>query len=341
MRSYKEIAGLIVISLLVISALFTGMVSATTAEDTQTKESGQLENNYYFGLYPHDQHLIERYGSLPSLETEGQKENWTTNLEELSDTIKDDFAAKYLYPYGDVVTCGSNSDGYFVILLLNKTIDKQQMDEIYSFMNDAASNQNIQNLPVEFGYGDYGGKIMGNTFYLAEPELQATSDYLKSGKDITVRKGVPALAVYGEAPKWNNMTEFDEWWSTLVAIKDNSTEQIIQLGEMNDYAIVSHGIRSNGKFIVRIHKDLPLEEKMRLVNETYQIIDEEARKINVVNVPVVFEESEYEQLAEEVVEEEIVVKNETTNQTSNTVPGFSVVTSIGVISLLLLSKKYL
>ncbi len=115
--------------------------------------------NYFFGLYSLGNTVISRYGKLPVLENEEQKENWNSTLEELSNRIEDLVASKYMYPHGEVMSCGINDRGYFVILFKYGNVDEPLMDEMYTLIDDSAKEMGIQDVPVEFGYGTYWEEI--------------------------------------------------------------------------------------------------------------------------------------------------------------------------------------
>ena len=298
----------------------------------------QIEYNYYFGLYPNNQQLIERYGTLPVFETEEQRENWNSNLEELSDTIKEDFASQYIYPYGDVVTCGTNSKGYFVVLFRNENINEKVIENIYSFIDSAANNKEILDIPVEFGYGDYPYLFAENISTLTKTEIKSTSNYFKSGWDMNVTE-IPTLAVYGDFPKWEDEEEFNNWVEKLGTIRENIGYEVMRTGKVEWYGGISNKKSFNVIIRVAISKGLSEEEKITQINAIYAIIDDEARKENVSNVPVVFFEDEIIPLEEvenlNVNTETSIAENETLNTTNKTVPGFSVLTLIIVISLIL------
>jgi hypothetical protein len=302
---------------------------------------GQIEYNYYFGLYPNNQQLVERYGTLPVFENEEQRENWNSNLEELSDTIKDDFASQYMYPHGDAVTCGTNSEGYFVVLFRNENNDKKVIDGICSFIDSAANKKDILDIPVEFGYGDYPYLFAENISTLTETEIKSTSNYFKSGWDMNVTE-IPTLAVYGEVPKWGNEEEFNNWVEKLGIIRENIGHEVMRTGKVEWYGGISNKKSFNAIIRVAISKGLSEEEKITQINEIYAIIDDEARKENVSNVPVVFFEDEIIPLEEvenlNVNTETKIAENETLETTGKKVPGFSVLTLIIVISLILIFR---
>ncbi|WP_407356004.1 hypothetical protein [Methanolobus sp. WCC5] len=315
------------------------LIAATTAVQADPM---QTEYEYYFGLYPYNHQLIERYGTLPVFENEEQKATWNSALEELSDTIKDDFAAQYMYPYGDVVTCGSNSDGYFVVLFRNMNVNKQLLDEMYVFIGNAGNGLDIHDIPVEFGYGDYFYLFGEDMSVLPENEIQSTSNYLKSGRDMEVTE-IPTLAVYGEIPKWEDDDEFDEWNKMLLLIQENSSMEVMHTGKVEWYGGITNKGPLKGIIPIAISKGLSEREKRVLVTEIYAIIYEEARKENIANIPVIFFEDEIILVDERVEldsnDDTTIVENETVEQPANTTPGFSALTLLIVVSLLLVWRS--
>jgi hypothetical protein len=150
---------------------------------------------------------------------------------------------------------------------------------------------------------------------------------------------IPTLAVYGEVPKWGNEEEFNKWVEKLGIIRENIGHEVMRTGKVEWYGGISNKKSFNAIIRVAISKGLSEEEKITQINEIYAIIDDEARKENVSNVPVVFFEDEIIPLEEvenlNVNTETSIAENETLNTTNKTVPGFSVLTLIIVISLIL------
>jgi low affinity Fe/Cu permease len=83
--------------------------------------------------------------------------------------------------------------------------------------------------------------------------------------------------------------------------------------------VTIYGALLCGRINVGIYKKLPLEEKMVLANEICSMIDYEARKMNVTDVPLVFIEDDHEQTLEEKIPSN---ENENTEQPVNTTPAF-------------------
>jgi len=291
------------------------LLIVTTA--TVQASSEETEYEYYFGMYTLNENTIEKYGRLPSLETEDQMEDWQTELEMFSDAVKDDLAAQYMYPNGEVFTCGSNSDGYFVVLFRNDSIEKQHLDEIYSFLENAAEDMNIQNIPVEFGYGLYIQNLSGITL---------TEEYMKSGdhvrREYRFYRRNDTLASYGEAPEFDNLEEWGDWYNELGVITNEAGEAIFEDNEISQTNwITGLGPAVPGEIDIGIYRNLTNEEKMLIIPQIYDIFEMEGNKRNITNIPVIFYDADYE-----------IEDNEIED---NPIPGFSALNLLAVISLVL------
>lgn len=300
------------IGALILAMLLIGVVFVTPASASSNTETSNVHYNYYnyfYGLESHGNTVITKYGKLPVLETEDQKESWDSTLEELGTKIKDTLASRYMYPHGEVVTCGANGDGYFVILFQYGNVDESLMNEIYALIDNAAKEMDIQDIPVEFGYGIYQAEIpldLEHTYHtygenvenLSESEIEAIEEYMKEKPERLFGDG--NLANYGEVPLLKDKKEIGAWWNKLYSIKQGTEGKILPYLEKGQVA--AYGIQLT-RLHVYIYDGLPSEEKTALAEEIYQIIDEEARKQNVTDIPVAFEESGLYQPAEEVMED--------------------------------------
>ncbi|MDI9394231.1 MAG: hypothetical protein QM426_01905 [Euryarchaeota archaeon] len=293
-------------TLLITLLLFFGVLmfpasaddSVQISPESNNSEKSEISNvyfdyyTYFFGLYSQGNNVITRYGKLPVLDAETQKENWNSTLEELSNKIKDTVVSKYMYPHGEVMSCGINAKGYFVILFKYGNVDKQLMDEIYSLIDNSAEKMGIQDVPVEFGYGTYRDVIYldginrwywfgESTENLSEDNIYTLEEVMKHRTVMPVQKTV---AVYGNIPLLKDKNETISWVNELSEIANATEEKItpyIEQGQVIKYAT---GIRLE----VEINETLSPEEKIFLAEEIYQTIDQEARKQNVNNVPVIF-----------------------------------------------------
>jgi len=314
------------IEFLVIFYCITGTAFGTNSTDTMSVQSGDYLNseisnvdydnyNYFFGLNSYGNTVITRYGKLPDLKTEEQKESWKSSLEELSEKIKDTVVSEYMYPHGEIVTCGTNSQGYFLILFRYGNVDEPLLDNIYVLIDNYAKEMGVQDIPVEFGYGIYQAEIPldsehgiyhtygENVENLSESEIQAIEEYMKEKPEQLSRR---YIANYGEIPLLKNRTEIHSWGSKLYSIKNGTEEKITLYFDRGQ--VLVYGIELTRLF-VDIYYGLPSEEKAALVEEIYQIIDEEARKQNVTDIPVVFAEIGYIQPSEEVIEDGELVED--------------------------------
>jgi hypothetical protein len=294
------------------ATLFT-LILLIVAMTTVQASSVQTEYEYYFGMYTLNENTIEKYGTLPTLETDEQIEHWHTKLEMFSNAVKYDLAAQYMYPNGEVFTCGSNSDGYFVVLFRNDTVEKQHMDEIYSFLENAAEDMGIQSIPVEFGYGLY------------IPNLSdITEEYMKSGESVRTEYRVydqsDILVAYGTIPEFKNFEEWSDWYAELGVISNEVAKAIFEGNEISQTdAVTGMGPIVPGEIEIGIYRNLDHEEKIQITSEIYEICEREANKRNITSVPVSFYDADYE------VED-------------STVPGFTALSLLLVFSVMWLKR---
>jgi hypothetical protein len=258
--------------------------------------------SYVFGLYSLGNTVISRYGKLPVLETEEQKENWNSTLEELNNRIKDTVTSKYMYPHGEVMSCGTNSRGYFVILFKYGNVDEPLMNEIYTLVDDSAKEMGVQDIPVEFGYGTYWEEIYleginrwywygENTENLSESDINTLEGDMEHRPTMPLNK---TIAAYGKIPLLKDPNEINLWQEKLYTITDRIQEKIAPYMEKGQ--IITYGARI--RLEIEINDTLSSEEKNSIIREVYPIIDEEARKQNITDVPVVFTTSEEESVTE-------------------------------------------
>ncbi len=277
--------------------------------------------NYFFGLDSYGNTVIARYGKLPVLKSDEQKENWNSTLEELGNNIKDTVTSKYMYPHGEVVTCGTNSKGYFVILFKYGNVSESLINDIYSLIDNSAKQMGIQDIPVEFGYGIYREEIPldskqgiyhwfgDSTANLSESEIHVLEEYMKEKPTIPMDKIVVA---YGKIPLLKDQNEIMTWADKLSAISGSTQDKITPYMEKGQ--VIVYGAELT-RLDVGINETLPSEEKNAIVKEIYQIIDEEARKQNVTTVPVIFDEGIFiDELATETVK---MPKEENNEELSN------------------------
>lgn len=242
--------------------------------------------------------VITRHGKLPVLETEEQRESWNSTLEKLSNKIKDTLTSKYMYPHGQVVTCGTNDKGYFVILFKYGSVDESLINEVYALINDSAREMGVQDIPVEFGYGTYykvsvplsqdGTRIYNfedrNVTNLSESEIRVVEEYMKQSHEPIYKGG--DIANYGTIPLFKDNKEYNAWAHKLYLTFDHIGNKLNSY--MDKDQLRSFGFEAT-RLEVGIPENLTHEEKIAIAREIYPIIDEEARKVNISDVPVAFQ----------------------------------------------------
>jgi hypothetical protein len=248
-----------------------------------------VEYNYFFGLDPANHKVIATHGKLPELETEEQKQNWSYNIGGLIESLKIELSSSYMHPNGKVMTCGSNSRGYFVILFYeNLTKTDPLIDKIYTMIDEKAKNRGIQEVPVEFGYGFYyyEYEIDNN---LREPERTSLEEFMRSGRGIYNPR---VIATYGTPPEfenreqWRNWADEDKYHVIIEGLNYQHQQGIIDSYFYPAGPVIGYGIAINDYITVTIYENLTVEKP--LLDEIYAIIDEEAKKNGIHEVPVMF-----------------------------------------------------
>jgi len=304
-----------------------------------TEQINDVEYKFLFGLSPSGHEIIAKFGTLPELETEEQKQEWTLKLEYLSDKLKDDMVSTYMYPHGKVLTCGYNSNGYLVILFENKAIEQQLMDKIYAAVDEKAKDIGIQDMPVDFGRGVYWQQYEVDLEIMTEAEIKATEEYMKSGRGVYQPI---VIARYGKLPLLVTDDQRSNWSKSMSDILYRSRTKIEPY--MDEKQVVEYGI-GYLSIEVGIDKDVSVDKQLLAV-EIYEIFDEEAKMKSINNIPVVFIESTPYQPDVEIVDKIDEINNSNNNETkpdeasNKPVPGFGLLSGlIGLASGWLLRRE--
>jgi hypothetical protein len=306
--SLRKLLFIFSIEFLLIFCCTTSTAFGINSNENKSVQSGDYLNSqvsnvnfdYYhdfFGLNSYGNTVITRYGKLPVMETREQRESWNSTLEKLGNKMNDTIASKYMYPHGQVVTCGANAKGYFVILFKYGSVDEPLINELYTLIDNSAREMGIYDIPVEFGYGTYynvpvplsqdgvrqynfGDRNVEN---LSESEIHVIEEYMKQKHEPLYKGG--DIADYGTIPLFKDKKEYNEWGDKLMLIYENIREKMNPY--MDKHKVISYGCGFT-TLEVGISENLSSEEKTAFAKKIYQMIDEEARKQNVTDVPVTF-----------------------------------------------------
>ncbi|MEA1945424.1 MAG: NosD domain-containing protein, partial [Euryarchaeota archaeon] len=251
----------------------------------------------FFGSSPLNREVIDRHGKLPPLETEEQKQNWSDSLEELGKRVitgtngRTGLFPNYLYPNGKVLSCGENSLGYFVVVFYkNLTMEKQLIYEIYTIIDENAKDMGIEEVPVEFESAvfRYDGGYVDVLANLKEKQKIPLEEYMNR-ESASYRPDV--IATYGKLPEIETEEQCWRWFHRdTPAIMHGSRDRMDPY--FTDGILVSCGPYIDGYIEVTIYENLTIETQP-IMDEIYGIIDEEAKKIGISDVPVVFFEGEF------------------------------------------------
>lgn len=278
----------LILSTIVIFTIIVIIVNASLSinfterdENLGVKVINNVEYDYFYPLIPINYSTILSKGKLPELNTENQRQNWSNNLKKLGKKLETELFLNYIYPNGKVITYGENSDGYFVVVFYkNLTIEKLLMDEIYTFIDKNAKEMGIQEVPVEFGHG---GIPMAVDDGRTEGEQKADEEYGNS-KRATYTPEV--IATYGKLPELKTEDQRFSWFYRdqrviIEGLRNKTIQYFIPKGPL-----VAFGTDMDGYFVATVYKNITVERK--ILDEIYGLIDEEAKKSGVSDVPVKF-----------------------------------------------------
>ena len=288
--------------------------SNLTEKDGSLDAENNIEYNYFFGLNPSGLEVIATYGKLPEFETEEQRQNWSYNLKELGQNLKDELFPGYMYPHGKILTVGKNSRGYLVISFYeNLTTEDPLLDELYTIIDENAKKMGIQEVPVEFEHGVYYQEIEIDLDILAGPEIKAMEEYMKSGRDLYKPE---VIATYGKIPKFETKEQWSNWVNkVLPEVDEGLGHKIADTYFYPAGPLIAFGYGSEG-FEATVLQNLTIEKP--LMDEIYGIIDEEAKKKDIQEVPLRFVLGDFIQpdilLVDEDPNEEMPLPDELSNK---------------------------
>jgi len=282
--------------------------------------------NHFFGSSPLNREVIDRHGKLPPLETEEQKQNWSDSLEELGKSAKHGRNGRtglfptYMYPDGMVLACGENSLGYFVVVFYrNLTIEKQLIYEIYTIIDENARDMGIQEIPVEFESAvfRYDGGYIDLLATLKEKQKIPLEEYMNR-ESASYRPD--AIATYGKLPEIETEEQCWRWFhKDTLAIIHGSRDRMDPY--FTDGILVSCGSYIDGYIEVTVYENLTIETQP-IMEEIYEIIDYEAKKIGIHEVPVVFFEGEFVRIDPGLMVEDSDDARSPADDIDEPVPGF-------------------
>jgi hypothetical protein len=304
------------------------MTSTTTSLSSQP----QIEYEYIFGLHPDSYRIIEKRGIIEDPENNNGK------MITLQNKLKTNFDNEQFYPRGKIMSMGTNSAGYLFVIFYEPLIEQSDADNIYSIIEGEAKAMGIDNVPVEFGsgtnsqIGDTLQDLNNNVKAMTELSLTALTDEKNSVYDSSI------IDTIGVLPKIETEKECWQWFfqDSYKISQDSGAklESYIQSGK-----IVSMGVSPNGYFEVRINEEADIDRES-VINEIYQILNDEGKKNGVNEVPVVFrlitptDEDAPESLQEEGIEESMELESEALKT-----PGFCFITSLVAMSMVYYIRK--
>ncbi len=299
--------------------------TATTSmtESMASPSQSKIEYDYIFGSHPNDYKVTDKRGIA---------ESSNESVIALEKKLKAQFENKQFYPHGKIMSLGTNSANYLVVVFYKPLIEQADTNDIYSIIEIEARKMGFDNVPVEFGSGtdsqitDALQDLMGNLKAMNELSLSALTDENSSVYEPSVIK------ILGKLPKIETEKECWQWFfQDSYRISQDSgikLEPYIQNG-----MILSIGVSPNGYFEVRMNEEIDADRES-FIDDIYQTIDEEGEKNGIGEVPVIFrlsapsDKENLESPMEDNAEDEEMPLSE-----ARDTPGFGLIAGIVAIAI--------
>jgi hypothetical protein len=217
-----------------------------------------------------------------------------------------------------------------VVFYKNLTIEKQLIYEIYTIIDENARDMGIQEVPVEFESAVfcYDGGYIDVLATLKEKQKIPLEEYMNR-ESASYRPDV--IATYGKLPEIETEEQCWEWFHRdTPAIMHGSRDRMDPY--FTDGILVSRGSYIDGYIEVTIYENLTIKKQLMIMDEIYEIIDEEAKKIGIHEVPVVFFEGEFVRTDPGLLVEDSDDARSPADDIDESVPGFGLLG--GVIAFL-------
>jgi hypothetical protein len=177
----------------------------------------------------------------------------------------------------------------------------------------------IQEIPVEFESAvfRYDGGYVDVLATLKAKQKIPLEEYMNV-KSASYRPDV--LATYGKLPEIGTEEQCWEWFHRDTrAIMHGSRDRMDPY--FTDGILVSCGSYIDGYIEVTIYENLTIKKQLMIMDEIYEIIDEEAKKIGIHEVPVVFFKGEFVR-TDPLIEDSNDAIPPSDETSSESVPGF-------------------
>ncbi|HIH95262.1 TPA: hypothetical protein HA338_14970 [Methanosarcina acetivorans] len=344
-----------IVSILILSVLFLGI---GLAEPSDLSENNSTDSEYVDGSplllssdsgvpdeIKKDPQFIASRGSFSKVSGDYETTDFFSNPVCIcwdNVTGKDQFFTEFDDP---VIGFSYAGAGYIIVELesdSSEKVNEETIDEIYHVINDYCEQEGVSEVPVVFMWShieedlplpDYGPQVFEEA-----------------------RKDPLFVAARGTMPVITDASKKVEWTDSLVQCSQSlgnphSTDTGI-LPYFVEFGgpVNSFGTNINGYLKVGFQGYSSEKVNESLIDEIYQVIDEQCEQEGISDVPVVFEfighikEAEAEVDEPDVSEvdganlsdnEEEIAGNETANQT----PGFtSIMVILGLLSVLIIKR---
>lgn len=331
--------------LMLITFVSLFVYSSASADDNGFNDSKSNEiSEPSIKEFENDPSFIAYRGTLP--ETVDQK--WENSIVNCWFNLTQ-IGPSYSEFDSSIKSVASNNEMLIIELgsAYKEEVNNSRIDEIYQKIEDYCEQQEgIDEIPVVFMWAhdeenlplpDYGPQIFD--------EVKNESGF------ITTRGTMPVIT---------DANKKVEWEETAGNCIHSFRDELDHYMPENGGPVVGYGYDYRGYIFVEFDKKSPENVNESIIDEIYQIIDNNCKQEGVSEVPVIFEWGEVPTLNEELLPaEEIPYVNEsdgvnfssnekkiagnktTDNKTTNQMPGFtSPMAVLGLLSLLVFKRPY-
>lgn len=329
------------ILILFICFLSSGSASA---DNSELNDSEHNEISYFIKEFANNPSFIAYRGTLPETvdqEWENSIVHCWLNLTQVGQSYSEfDSSIKSVASNNEIIIIELGS-AYI------EEVDDSRIDDIYQKIDDYCEKQEgISEIPVVF-------------MWAQDEEDLPLPDY---GPQVfeEAKKNPSVVAVRGTMPIITDASEKEEWTDSLVqcsrslANPSNANTGIQTYFASSGGPVSTFGTNINGYLKVGLEGYSSEKVNESIIDEIYQVIDEQCEKEGISDVPVVFEFVGYITVENEILpENEIPNVNESDdanlsgneeetagNETTNQTPGFtSIMVILGLLLLLIVKRS--
>ncbi|WP_340818556.1 cohesin domain-containing protein [Methanolobus sp. WCC4] len=291
--------------------------SMSSLSSSSLPSEAQFEYSYLFGSIPDDYKVLSRRGQVQN------GEDWSQDILVLESRIMNEFEGEYLFWQGKIMSLGTNSAGYLVVVFYEPLmVESSEVENIYEMIDEEAKDAGIENVPVEFGEGTTTAISADLQELLMRVQEMENEGIENLTNDQSSLYDPMVIGTVGDIPDIRTEKECWQWY-----YQDSYDISLNINDEMDSYlqggVLLSTGLSPDGYFEININQAADIDREP-LMDEIYAIINREASNIGITDVPVVFKlatPDETDSLTS--TSEEVVEEMEDAGIQTQEVPGFN------------------